>query len=189
MLPRVQGNPYEAEFECFTVKSLPGGQTCTSTKTGVIARDSSGRELEQQLVQPETGEHIFGIAKIYDPVGATDYIVDRQSKTILNAHHISQGMGITIDVGDVAIALPVGRVPEGGESIGRQVIGGLPCAGYRHTTMRGTLDYWISEELQAIVLLRVVSETGESTFRIYNICRREPDSGLFSIPQDYRALG
>lgn len=181
MLPRVGGKPYEAEFERFSVTSLPGGQTSTGTKTGVVARDSSGRELEQERVQAETGEYTFGIARIYDPVGATDYIVDRQSKTILSAYHISHGIGMTIDVGDIAIALPVGRVPEGGDSTGRQVIEGQPCPGYRHTTAAGTLEYWVSEELQAIILLRVVTKNCESTFRVYNISRREPDSGLFAI--------
>lgn len=186
MLPRIPDKPYEAKFEHICLRNLPGGEVASTSKTGVVARDSNGREVEQEHILSSSGGQAFGIAKIYDPVGARSYILDRLSKTILNMSPISGGMGMTVDVGDTAVVLPIGRMPEGGSRMGRQVIEGQICTGYRQSIVNGTLEYWVSDELQALILIRTASEDRKTTYRIYDIRRREPDTGLFSIPEDYR---
>jgi hypothetical protein len=47
MIPTIKDTPYLGEFECHYRKTAPDGSEITGDATGVIARDSSGRSVQQ----------------------------------------------------------------------------------------------------------------------------------------------
>lgn len=180
MLPRIANKPYQAEFERSSTQRL-GVRTSTVRSQGIVARDSNGLELEEEHVPEESGEETI-LARLHDPIKGRFSILDRRSKTVLMVSAVSAGAGLIIDVGDTAIALPIGRIPEGGDLIGSQLIEGLSCTGRRHTTPSGSLEVWIADELEAVVLILVLTNNRESSFRLHNIRLKEPDAALFSVP-------
>jgi TonB family protein len=93
----------------------------------------------------------------------------------------------------------VPKFPETQESLGRQTIEGVQAEGSR-TTVRipaGAIgnerpiqvvsERWYSPELQTLVMTRHSDPRfGETTFRLTNISRTEPDHSLFEVPAGYK---
>jgi hypothetical protein len=84
------------------------------------------------------------------------------------------------------------------ESLGTQVIGGVEAQGTRHTVtipagqignerpIEIVSERWYSPELQAVVLSRRSDpRMGETSYRLTNITRAEPDRALFEVPADF----
>lgn len=84
------------------------------------------------------------------------------------------------------------------ESLGRQVIEGVEAEGTRTTTtipagqignelpINIVSEQWYSPELQLLVMSKHRDpRTGETTYRLTNINRAEPDRTLFEVPADY----
>ena len=89
-------------------------------------------------------------------------------------------------------------MPGTSESLGKQMIEGVEAEGIRTVqsipagTMGNerpieiTFERWYSPELQMDVMTKSNDPRwGESTMRLINISRSEPDSSLFQIPSDY----
>jgi hypothetical protein len=85
------------------------------------------------------------------------------------------------------------------ESLGKQVIEGVECEGMRTTTtipagkvgndlpLDIVSEEWYSPALQVLVLTRHNDpRSGETTYRLTNINRSEPDRALFEVPADYK---
>jgi hypothetical protein len=120
---------------------------------------------------------------------------------------VSVARGAQAVVGSVssaaAMPLPGGFwFNEGGvantESLGSQVIEGVMAEGQRVTVTieAGKIgnerpivtsnEQWYSRELQTIILSKNVDpRMGETTYKLINIDRGEPDSSLFQVPSDY----
>jgi len=84
------------------------------------------------------------------------------------------------------------------ESLGKQMIDGVEAEGTRitHTFPAGAIgnerpieviqEHWYSQELQMHVLTKTIDPRwGESTQRLTEINRSEPEASLFQIPSDY----
>jgi len=84
------------------------------------------------------------------------------------------------------------------ESLGTQTIEGAPAEGTRSTLtipageIGNTLpievvdETWYSSELQLVVMSKHRDpRSGETTYRLTNISRSEPDRSLFEVPADY----
>jgi hypothetical protein len=84
------------------------------------------------------------------------------------------------------------------EDLGQQTIEGVTATGTRSTTIiaAGAVgnespitivsEQWYSTELQMLVLTRHHDpRVGETTYRVTNIVRTEPDTALFQLPSDY----
>jgi hypothetical protein len=93
-----------------------------------------------------------------------------------------------------------GRVPEqhATDTLAARTIEGVRAEGTRATTTIPaeaigndlpiviTSEEWTSPELQVLVLTRHNDpRSGESTYRLVNIVRAEPDASLFQVPSDY----
>jgi hypothetical protein len=87
------------------------------------------------------------------------------------------------------------------ESLGRKLIEGLECVGKRTTLtipagaigntlpMKIVSDEWFSPELQVLVLtVHQDPRRGETTYRLINIKRSEPDKSLFEVPAGYTVI-
>lgn len=83
------------------------------------------------------------------------------------------------------------------ESLGKQVIEGVECEGTRSTLtipagkigndlpINIVTEEWYSPELQVLVLTKHSDpRSGETTYRLTNINRTEPDRTLFEVPDD-----
>ena len=84
------------------------------------------------------------------------------------------------------------------EDLGSQNIEGVMATGTRTTTVipageigndkeiRIVSEQWFSDDLQVLVMTRHSDpRSGETTYRLRNILRAEPDQNLFTVPGDY----
>ena len=84
------------------------------------------------------------------------------------------------------------------EDLGQQMIEGVLATGTRRTTtypagsigneqpIRAVSEEWYAPELQILVLTRHSDpRTGDTTYRVTNLSRAEPDPSLFTVPADY----
>jgi hypothetical protein len=91
-----------------------------------------------------------------------------------------------------------GRGDTSKEDLGSQVIEGVSANGTRSTTVipAGAIgneqpitilsEQWFSPDLEMLVLTRHSDpRVGETTYRLANIGRAEPDRSLFQVPSDY----
>lgn len=88
------------------------------------------------------------------------------------------------------------------EDLGTQTIEGVAAAGTRTTTVipagaignlqeiRIVSEQWFSPDLQVLVMTRHSDpRSGETTYKLTNIVRAEPDPALFIVPADYTIKG
>jgi hypothetical protein len=111
-----------------------------------------------------------------------------------------------VSAGAVGVTAGLYRIEEGAkaegkvtrEDLGHQTIEGLTATGTRTTTVipagaigneqpiRVVSEQWYSPDLQLLVLTKFSDpRSGETTFRLTNISRAEPDRSLFAVPPDY----
>src|SRR6266545_4598177 len=106
--------------------------------------------------------------------------------------------GVPISAGNGVINRP-GGTEVNQESLGAQTIEGVVAEGKRvtFTIPVGKIgndrpivtinELWYSPELQTVVLVKKSDpRTGETTYRLTNIARSEPDPSLFQAPADYK---
>jgi len=87
------------------------------------------------------------------------------------------------------------------EQLGKQTIEGVECEGARAVTtapagaignerpIESLNETWYSPELQMMILSkRSDPRFGESTYRVTNITRSEPDAALFQVPSEYTII-
>lgn len=87
------------------------------------------------------------------------------------------------------------------EDLGVQNMEGVLAAGKRTTTtipagkignvkdIQVVSEQWFSDELQVLVMTRHSDpRSGETTYRLRNILRAEPDPALFTVPSDYQMV-
>jgi TonB family protein len=87
------------------------------------------------------------------------------------------------------------------EQLGKQLVEGVECEGTRAVTtlpagaignerpIETVNETWYSPELQLMLLSkRSDPRFGESTYRVTNIVRSEPDAAFFQIPPDYTII-
>ena len=87
------------------------------------------------------------------------------------------------------------------EQLGKQTVEGVECEGTRVVTtlpagaignerpIETVKETWYSPELQLMILSkRSDPRFGESTYRVTNIARYEPDAEHFQIPSDYKII-
>ncbi len=84
------------------------------------------------------------------------------------------------------------------ESLGQQIIEGVPAEGKRTTTVipaggvgnaqpiKIVSEEWFSPDLQVLVMTRHSDpRSGETSYRLTNLIRAEQDRSLFEVPSDY----
>ena len=66
---------------------------------------------------------------------------------------------------------------------------GVMLTGKRTTSHTGSTDEaWLDPSTGLVVLRKLTSPTGESTFSIQNYSNAEPDSSLFLVPAGYQVV-
>ena len=88
------------------------------------------------------------------------------------------------------------------EELGTQTVEGVAATGTRTTTtiaagaignlqpIKVVSEQWFSTDLQVLVLTKHSDpRSGDTTYRLVNIVRAEPDRSLFTVPPDYTIKG
>jgi hypothetical protein len=102
----------------------------------------------------------------------------------------SAQLGIAI-LGGPLVTVPGNKSTES-ESLGKQTIDGIEYTGNRTTTtsdqqpaLVGVEEFWQSQELGLIGLMKSSGPDGQKTAKLRNVDRRTPDPELFKIPASY----
>lgn len=205
----VKGSPYSAQTVTQHSQTLADGNRIQRTINSSIARDSEGRTRQEQAAVAigtlaGSGEAQKSIV-IHDPVAGTTAMLEASNH---QAHVNREPRNLTFtrfenQTGqDVHAATPRMRLRDDPnvktEDLGTQVMEGLSVQGKRvtHTIPAGQMgnerpietvtETWYSQDLQGVVMSKTIDpRNGESTYKLTNISRAEPDPALFQVPSDY----
>jgi hypothetical protein len=179
-----QAKPFQAEFEQTRKIKSKDNRTVIEQLKGRIYRDSKGRERIDEFTQDEH------TVRVYDPPRKSEFMLDIGSKTILYQVPLpSDGFRAYVwNVNKTAIAFPL-RPSQPVPALGRKDIEGMRCAGYEiQKPGEYTVQYWISDDLNQLFLVQIVSEEEEITWRLFNLEVTEPDVSYFDIPRNFIRL-
>jgi TonB family protein len=122
-----------------------------------------------------------------DPANATTLDIP-----IMQRSGAGVGFGAGVSTGGIT------KIPTNVEKLGKQVIEGVECEGTRSTTtlpagavgneqpIQAVSESWYSPELKLTLRTRRTDPRfGESTYRVTNLVRAEPEPSLFQLPNDY----
>ncbi|HET9712519.1 MAG TPA: ankyrin repeat domain-containing protein [Pyrinomonadaceae bacterium] len=182
--PVTTGRPFQARYEQICRKKTPEGQVLQETIVGAVFRDKDGR-LRKELRLPDAPGEGITLALLADPLTESIYILDTQSRTFLR-----QGLPATLRDTNHASMFAVNKdfsvVDD--EHLGVQDREGLSCHGHRGRLNDAVVEFWYSDELMEIVLEKRTAPDEDTTLRLFDIRRVEPDSELFNIPPGYTAM-
>ena len=198
-IPSVPGLPFSARVELEMVNQLQDGTLITHKTFNVDARDSKGRTRNEarNWINPSSGEEPrLTRIELYDP--STKLRTNLYPLTKI-ARQWPVGTPGPIPAPSPASAPPKPETSR--EEIGTDTIDGIPVRGVRvsQTYPTGSLgndrpltvvtEYWYSQELRINLLTkRTDPRSGTQNVRVTELVRQEPDSVLFTIPEDYKLL-
>ena len=172
---------------------LPDGTSKTEVLTSKVYRDGAGRMRTETEVIGDSGESTV-IAIIFNkPDGFMAMLVPAEKgggRFLFSKKQQSEaGYGFTTI--EPLIKVP-GKKTSKSESLGKQTIEGVEFEGTRTTTTMadqpsivGVQDHWAARDLGLFGLEKSSGPELESTAKIRNLDRREPDPALFAPPPDY----
>lgn len=132
-----------------------------------------------------------------------DQLNEEERAVVEKTMRMAKEMKVADEMKALGKMTPDGRVmlrkkPGITESLGQQMVEGVMCEGKRTTItipansigndlpINIVSEEWYSPELQVLVLTKQSDpRNGETTYRLTNINRQEPDRTLFEVPADY----
>ncbi len=186
-----KGVPYSAQRVTERVQTLVDGTRITQKPHKVNEyRDSLGRSRTEEL-SAESDEVVS--ANITDPIAGFRYRLDLIAHTARRSPLEKPPKATPSPAPSPADAPQVSR-----DSLGTQTIEDLLAQGTRNTTVYPVgafgndrplsviIETWRSSELRTELLLKIADpRSGETTIRLTNISRSEPDPSLFQVPAGY----
>jgi len=177
--------PFEAHYE--SLKKLSSG-TVLQKKTGMLYRDSKCRQRVEDRFEIAPGE-VITFVHVDDPINHTSHVVCIESKTVFyKGIFPSEGFSVwTFDAGSgPGISLPL-LVPQRSPDFEARQIAGLKSHGYLlRVSAEYIVEYWYSIDLNQLMLVRIPSDEGEYTWRLFDISLTEQDESLFTVPLDFK---
>ncbi len=197
--PLVTGAPYSADAVTEITQTLADGNRIHQTNTTRVYRDSQGRTRREPglnvLSSAAPGSSVPSLAFIDDPVAGVSYALDLTNHT---ATKMALPPRATRPRPNGPPTPPSGNNVVT-ESLGRQLISGVPADGTRATItipagqigntqpIQIVTERWYSPDLQLTVLSkRSDPRFGDSVFQLTNLSRAEPPSTLFLVPPDFQ---
>jgi hypothetical protein len=199
--------PFSADAVTTMVRTLPDGTHITRVTTVKMYRDSAGRSRTDrnpgQLLASPTG--LPASILIRDPIAGYSYVLDTANKI---AHRSPLKSAQPARIGSpppaVQAQAPVVNTPKPQfktEDLGTQTMEGLMVRGRRTTityppgslgndgNITNVSEIWTNQELH-LMILQVHSDprSGETTTKIENLSRTQPDPDLFLPPPDYKVV-
>jgi hypothetical protein len=177
----ITGKPFQARYERIASGKSSDTEAVREERYGAVHRASDGRS---RTVKYESGkDRMTEIeAIIYDPLQGKAYFLDPESQTFYRTALPKAASGAE----EASFAETLRAAASGSDDLGQKVIENFVCQGYGVTTPDGsTVEYWLSEELSALLAARSVRDNEEITFQLYDIQRVEPENHLLTVPADY----
>jgi hypothetical protein len=208
-LAEITNEPFSADAITTTVRTLADGTHITKPALTVkMYRDSAGRTRSDRLPgdpiggEPPSASIIF----IRDPLAGYSYILDTVNKVAHRAAIARPQPGQPMNLPNPTAAAPTPEAnasePRGEtEDLGTQTMEGLTVQGRRTTItypagsfgndrdITNVAEIWSNSEL-SLMVLQVHSDprNGETTTKLENLSRTQPDPNLFLPPPDYKIV-
>lgn len=198
----VKGTPFSATAVTETTQQLADGNRIHRTTSVSLSRDSQGR-FRREVTLPAIGPLAASgktphFVSILDPVTGFRYVLDPDEKTARKVSVSERRRGPHGDFFEKRLRARKAGDNVKTESLGTQVIEGVPAEGTRltRTIPAGQIgndkpieiisERWYSPDLQMLVMSRRSDPRfGETTYKLTNIQRTEPAASLFEVPSDY----
>ncbi len=192
----VKGAPYSATATTENIQTLADGTRIVNSNTAKFFRDGEGRtrrELKLNIAGPfVVGGEAPRIIFVNDVVTDARFVLEPQRR-------LARKLPVS---GDSPFEPPKPAADQmKTESLGKQMMEGIEVAGTRtiFTIPVGQIgndrpievvsERWESAELNLVVLSKHKDpRLGETTYRLTNIIRSEPDKSLFELPTDYKLV-
>lgn len=211
----VKGAPFSAVSVSETVETLADGNRIVRKTQTSLYRDSQGRfrrETTLPALGPlAAAAPMHSLTEIHDPVAGTGYLLEPEEKIARKIGHPGGPMTKSAGPGGAGISGSVdhnvmffqrsGRLDDANvkkEDLGTQVVNGTTAQGTRitRTIAAGEIgnerplvivnESWYSSDLQMVVeSKRSDPRFGETTYKLTNLQRTEPDASLFTVPAGY----
>lgn len=211
----VKAAPYQAEAVTEVVQTLADGNRIVRKTTAAVYRDGEGRTRREghlAAIGPLVGSEASRSVFLSDPVAGTRHHLDLDERVAYKlpaaprfesaerpAHGPHDRFFFTKRIGPQGKAVSERHSAGKPESLGTQVVEGVEARGTRTRTViaAGEIgnersieivsERWYSPELQVVVSSRHSDpRLGETTYRLQNISRGEPDRALFEVPADFK---
>lgn len=151
-------------------------------------------------VQFNDGVYAFATAPSGDAPPQLSTAPPPASEPLRGQARVSGGRGLAPERSAIRVERG-GRAGAKTESLGKQLVEGVPSDGTRMTStietgaigndrpIQITNETWYSSELQTqIKTVHNDPRTGEEVFRLSNVSRVEPPSNLFQVPAEYQLI-
>jgi hypothetical protein len=202
---QIKGAPYTATAVTESTQVLSDGNRIVNKHSGLVARDSDGRIRREETMGRIGALKVGGpnMIMIHDPVAKTATMLNPDNKTarVMNAPGM-RGLHRKMEFmkkGEEPLHREMGEIKK--ELLGTQQIEGVTAEGTRitRTIPAGTIgnerpiditvETWTSSDLHVLVLSkRSDPRFGDTTYRLTNIKRAEPDPSLFQVPSDFKTV-
>jgi hypothetical protein len=200
--PAITGAPYSGEQVSEHSQTLADGTHISQPRNiQKMWRDSQGRTRNERDIgggyQPDKNGG-FALVEIHDLVEGFSYVLDDQNKVAHRFTLTAPPVRQRVAPPQTATAPVRARPQPTSEKLGTQNIEGVIAEGTRMTNtipigemgndraLVTTNEMWFSSELKMTVLSKYSDpRNGETTMRMTNISRAEPDPALFMPPAGY----
>lgn len=178
----VKDKPLQSRYK-YEIKKETTGGLITRAITGSVFRDSFGRTRKDVTLEIVPGVHLL-FAHVYDPIARNSYLLDNTNETVTEEVFRVDGEISQREIVSPTLPEALGMAPET-EVLGQAEIDAVPCHGYRLRLHEVQVEFWLSHELNAVIL-EERSAAGETSRQLlFDISRAEPNEKLFAIPADY----
>lgn len=185
----IEKKPCSARITCTNVQVLPDGREVHHETIGFVARDGSGRLRREESYWTPFANQLTTTVFIADPVLRCAYTLDSRNGMACElvptwpspADPGAQGI-LTLRV-----STALGRRSIQGIRVEGRSASAVLCA--HEKSIEVSLEEWYSRDLETVVLFkRADSLTGQTTYRLLEIVRTEPEPSLFEVPCNYRII-
>jgi hypothetical protein len=164
----------------------------TGVKIGKVFRDASGRMRVETSIDGPNGESAATV-QIYDGVGGfMAILVPQQQMAARFEFPKRDATQVGFAVGGGPPLRNEGKMTRKTEGLGKQTIEGIEFEGERtaftwddQPSVVATEDRWSAKELGLFGLVKYSGPDRQTTAKIRNLLRSDPDPALFKIPPDY----
>jgi hypothetical protein len=187
----VPNAPYSAVRRLITMKRNADGTLRRSEATEQEARDSKGRSYragERRWTTNIDGKSVVKsemLVRISDPIANIDTTWDTTSKEVRVVYFQPSDAANKTQVKVDAFSWDASAKRLNATSLGSKTIDGLSVQGIAYRTNNSTHECWFSPELQTVVLQTDEYGDGNSTNRLENVRRAEPDVESYKPPASY----
>lgn len=206
----VKAAPYTATAVTETTQVLPDGNRIVNKSKALLARDSEGRTRREETlsnVGPLTVQQ-SRMVFISDPVARAEYILDLDNHTA-QVHQLQGAKVLTLDQKHASVASADTHSAEHSSAVAEVKQTGLPDENIdgvncEHLVETQTIpasaignerpivitsETCASPELHLLLMRkRTDPRFGNTSYRLTDIHRTEPDAALFQVPSDFKIL-